>query len=185
MEIDWGGKFNYTSCGYPMANWQGHETHPTGHKTSEVDWGGHDPNPNHVNESLLSEVDWGAHNPDADDPEQLTGKSIQSFLTFVVQLQWLDFTCTSHYLVQAYGSIILISRPTFMDIYPYFQDNTSFKFPSYTHTHTHTNLYLHIIMHVNTRTCYIQHMEDLKSFCDKLREVAPINYHLGCGYTRD
>ena len=206
MEIDWGGKFNYTSCGYSMTNWQGHETHPTGHKTSEVDWGGHDPNgpdnpppmsiinlddllrrtfllpmdenrerkratiyenvkdlcqqqvsredqlrfklkidgdqpddlisynqlmeyledktdtgpledglhrlkcikdhkgpytssevdwggrdpyPNHVNESLLSEVDWGAHNPDADDPEQLTGESIQSFLTFVVQLQWL------------------------------------------------------------------------------------------------
>ena len=205
MEIDWGGKFNYTSCGYPMANWQGHEKHPPGHKTSEVDWGGHDPNgpdnpppmsiinlddllgktfflpmdengerkgatiyenvkdlcqqqvsredqlrfklkivgdqlddlisynqlmeyledktntgpvenglyrikcikdhkgpytssevdwgghdpyPNHVNESLLSEVDWGAHNPDADDPEQLTGESIQSFLTFVVQLQW-------------------------------------------------------------------------------------------------
>ena len=206
MEIDWGGKFNYTSCGHPMANWQGHETHPTGHKTSEVDWGGHDPNgsdnpppisiidlddllgrtfllpmdengerkratisehvkdlcqqqvsredqlrfklkidgdqlddlisynqlmeyledktdtgpledglyrfkctkdhkgpytssevdlgghdpnPNHVNESLLFEVDWGAHNPDADDPEQLNGESIQSFLTFVVQLQWL------------------------------------------------------------------------------------------------
>ena len=206
MEIDWGGKFNYTSCGYPMANWQGHEKHPTGHKTSEVDWGGHDPNGpdnpppmyiinlddllgrtfllpmdengerkrasisehvkdlcqqqvsredqlrfklkidgdqlddlisynqlmeyledktytgplenglyrfkcikdhkgpytpseddlgghdpniNHVNESLLSEVDWGAHNPDADDPEQLTGESIQSFVTFVVQLQWL------------------------------------------------------------------------------------------------
>ena len=44
MEIDWGGKFNYTSCGHPMANWQSHETHPTGHKTSEVDWGGHDPN---------------------------------------------------------------------------------------------------------------------------------------------
>ena len=44
MEIDWGGKFNYTSCGHPMANWQGRETHPTGHKTSEVDWGGHDPN---------------------------------------------------------------------------------------------------------------------------------------------
>ena len=206
MEIDWRGTFNYTSCGYPMANWQGHEKHPTGHKTSEVDWGGHDPNgsdnpppisiinlddllgrtfllpmdengerkratiyenvkdlcqqqvsredqlrfklkivgdqlddlisynqlmeyledktntgplenglyrfkcikdhkgpytssevdlgghdpyPNHVNESLLSEVDWGAHNPDADDPEQLTGESIQSFLTFVVKLQWL------------------------------------------------------------------------------------------------
>ena len=69
MEIDWGGKFNYTSCGCPMANWQGHETHPTGHNMSEVDWGGHDPNPNHVNESLLSEVDWGAHNPDVDNPE--------------------------------------------------------------------------------------------------------------------
>ena len=63
--------------------------HHMGFKTSEVDWGGHDPNPNHVNESLLSEVDWGAHNPDADDSEQLTGESIQSFLTFVVQLQWL------------------------------------------------------------------------------------------------
>ena len=63
--------------------------HHMGFKTSEVDWRGHDPNPNHVNESLLSEVDWGAHNPDADDPEQLTGESIQSFLTFVVQLQWL------------------------------------------------------------------------------------------------
>ena len=37
MEIDWGDKFNYTSCGCPMANWQGHETHPTGHNTSEVD----------------------------------------------------------------------------------------------------------------------------------------------------
>ena len=189
MEIDWGGKFNYTSCGYPMANWQGHEKHPPGHKTSEVDWGGHDPNgsdnpppmpiinlddllgsifllpmdengerkratisehvkdqvrfklkidgdqlddlnPNHVNESLLSEVDWGAHIPDADDPEQLTGESIQETC----------HPCTSHYLVQACGGIILISRPTFMDIYPYFQDNTSFKFPSSTHTHTHTQI---------------------------------------------
>ena len=42
--------------------------HHMGFKTSEVDWGGHDPNPIHVNQSLLSEVDWGAHNPDADDP---------------------------------------------------------------------------------------------------------------------
>ena len=33
----------------------------TGHNTSEVDWGSHDPNPNHMNESLISEVDWGAH----------------------------------------------------------------------------------------------------------------------------
>ena len=63
MEIDWGDKSNYTSYGCPMANWHGHETHPTGHNTTEVDWGGHDPNPNpnHMNESLLSEVDWGAH----------------------------------------------------------------------------------------------------------------------------
>ena len=42
-----------------------------------------------MNESLLSEVDWGAHDPDTDDPAQLTRESIQSFLTFVVQLQWL------------------------------------------------------------------------------------------------
>ena len=63
MEIDWGGKFNYTSCRCPMANCQDHKSHPTGHNTSEVDWGGHDPNPNHVHESSLSEVDWGAHHP--------------------------------------------------------------------------------------------------------------------------
>ena len=72
-----------------MTNWQGHETYPIGHNTSEVDWGGHDPNPNHVNESLLSEVDWGAHKPDVDDPEQLIGESIQYFLTLLIQLQWL------------------------------------------------------------------------------------------------
>ena len=163
MEKDWGGKFNCTSCGCPMANWQGHETHPTGHNTSEVDWGGHDPYPNHINESLLSEVDWGAHdssvflflvnidydakpnessiqgswgelhhrtssipliglqthslatgqtgddifnstpfNPDLDDPEQLAGESIQSFLTLVVQCGSGEtcHSCTSHYLVQ-------------------------------------------------------------------------------------
>ena len=235
VEIDWGGKFNCTSCGCPMANWQGHETHPTGHNTSEVDWGSHDPNPKHMNESLLSEVDWGAHdssaflflvnmdcdarskeffiqglcgelqhrtpsipliglktdslatgqtgddifnstpiNPDLDDPEQLTGESIQSFLTLVVQLQWLAslgrlvthaqvttlsklkliqkklqraygyvlkitefyWTQSKYYLhetlikhwdhfkflkmatklLMTYGGIILISRPTFMDI---------------------------------------------------------------------
>ena len=63
--------------------------HKGPYTSSEVDWGDHDPYPNHVNESLISEVDWGAYNPDADDPEQLTGESIQSFLTFVVQLQWL------------------------------------------------------------------------------------------------
>ena len=44
-----------------MANCQGHGTHPSGHNTSEVVWGGHDSNPNHMNESLLSEVDLGAH----------------------------------------------------------------------------------------------------------------------------
>ena len=170
MEIDWGGKFNYTSCGYPMANWQGHEKHPPGHKTSEVDWGGHDPNgpdnpppmsiinlddllgsifllpmdengerkraiisehvkdqvrfklkidgdqlddlnPNHVNESLLSEVDWGAHNPDADDPEQLTGESIQSFLTFAVELQWLVTLgrLVTHAQVTTLSKIVVVS----------------------------------------------------------------------------
>ena len=65
-----------------MANWQGHETHPTGHKTSEVDWGGHDPNPNHVNESLISEVDWGAHIPDTDDPEQLDNPPPMSIINY-------------------------------------------------------------------------------------------------------
>ena len=29
------------------------------------------------------------------------------------------------------------------------------------------------------------YMEDPKSFCDKLRKIAPFNYHLGCGHTRD
>ena len=29
------------------------------------------------------------------------------------------------------------------------------------------------------------YMEDPKPFCDKLREIAPINYHLGCCYTKD
>ena len=82
MEIDWGGKFNYTSCGYPMANWQGHETHLTGHKTSQVGFCGHDLNPNHVNESLISEVDWGAHHPDADDPKQLDNPPPMSIINF-------------------------------------------------------------------------------------------------------
>ena len=142
MEIDWGGKFNYTSCGYPMANWQGHETHPTGHKT--VDWGGHDPNPHHVNESLLSEVDLGAHNPDADDPEQLTGESTQSFLTFVVQLQWLvalgrlylhkSLPCPSlwsHHLdvkTNIFGYISIIPSHHLIQVSII-----------YTHTHTHTH----------------------------------------------
>ena len=70
MEVDWWDKLklNYTSYGYMFmesdwggANWQDHETHPTGHNITEVDWGDHDANPNHMNESLRSEVDWGAH----------------------------------------------------------------------------------------------------------------------------
>ena len=144
MEIDWGGKFNYTSCGYPMANCQGQETQSTGHKTSQVDWGGHDPNPNHVNEPLLSEVDWGAHSPDEDDPEKLTGESIQSFLTFVVQLQWLvalgrlhlhkSLPCPSlwlHHLdlkTYIYGYISIFPRQHLIQVCII-----------YTHTHTHTN----------------------------------------------
>ena len=217
-----------------MANWQGHETHPTGYSTSEVDWVGHDPN--NMNESLLSEADWGAHdtsvfpyldnmdcdarskeffiqelwgelqhrtpsipliglqtdslateqtgddifnstliNPYLDDPEQLTGKSVQSYHTLVGQLQWLvtlgrlathaqaptssklkltqkklqraygyvlqitennwtqskyclHETLIKHWdpfkslkmatkLLMTYGGIILISRPTFMNIH--------------------------------------------------------------------
>ena len=256
MEIDWGGKFNYSSCGHPMANWQGHETHHTGHKTSEVDWGGHDPNgpdnpppmsiinlddllgrtfllpmdengerkratisehvkdlcqqqvsredqlrfklkidgdqlddlisynqlmeyledktdtgplenglyrfkcikdhkgpytssevdlgghdpnPNHVNESLLSEVDWGAHNPDADDPEQLTGESIQSFLTFVVQLQWLVALgrLVTHAQVTTLSRLMVATTP-----------HSSFHhLHTHTHIHTHTNyIYIYILL---------------------------------------
>ena len=170
-----------------MAYWQGHETHPTGHNTSEVDWGGQDPNPNYMNEPFLSEVDWGAHdsslflflvnidndakpnessiqgllgelqhrtssipliglqtdslttgqtvddifnstpiNPDQDDPEQLTGESIQSYHTFIGQLQWLlilgrlvthaqattlsMLKLTQKKLQRAYGNIIQITE---------------------------------------------------------------------------
>ena len=172
MEIDWGGKFNCTSCRCPMANWQDHGTHPTGHNTTEVDLGGHAPNPNHVNESLLSEVDWGTHdssvflflvnidydakpnessiqglwgelnhrtpyipliglqtdslatgqtgddifnstliNPDLNDPEQLTGESIQSFLTLVVQLKWLVALgrFVAHAQVTTFSKLIMAS----------------------------------------------------------------------------
>ena len=210
MEIDWGGKFNYT---YPMANWQGHEKHPTGHKTSEVDWGGHDPNgpdnpppmyiinlddllgsifllpmdengerkratisehvkdqvrfklkidgdqlddlnPNHVNESLLSEVDWGAHNPDADDPEQLTGESIQSFLTFVVQLQWLVALgrLVTHAQVTTLSKLVVASSSSqdqHLWIYIHISKTTphSSFHHLHTHTHTHTNyIYIYILL---------------------------------------
>ena len=42
--------------------------------------------------------------------------------------------------------------------------------------------YEYIAVYIDDLAIY---MEDPKSFCDKLRDVAPINYHLGCGYTRD
>ena len=42
--------------------------------------------------------------------------------------------------------------------------------------------YEYIAVYIDDLAIY---MEDPKSFCDKLREIAPINYHLGCGYTRD
>ena len=61
IEIDWGGKFSCTSCDVLWLTGKGINTHPTGHNTSDVDWGGHDPNTNHMNDSLLYEVDWGAH----------------------------------------------------------------------------------------------------------------------------
>ena len=68
--------------------------------------------------------------------------------------------CTSHYLVQAYGSIILISRPTFMDISIFPRQHLIQVSIIYTHTHMYTQIiyiYIHIIMHVSTRTCYIHH----------------------------
>ena len=58
-----------------MANCQDYKTHPTGHNTSEVDWGGHDPNPNHLHESLLSEVDWGAHHPSVNSSSKDYGEN--------------------------------------------------------------------------------------------------------------
>ena len=42
--------------------------------------------------------------------------------------------------------------------------------------------YEYIAVYIDDLAIYI---EDPKSLCDKLREVASINYHLGCGYTRD
>ena len=100
MEIDWGGKFNLTSCGCPMANWQGHGTHPTGHNTSEVDWGGHDPKTNHMNESLLSEVDWGAHD--------------SSVFLFLLNIDY-DANQMSH-LSKDYGKNYNIELPPFLSL---------------------------------------------------------------------
>ena len=81
-------------------------------------------------------------NPDVDNPEQLTGESIQSFLTFVVQLQWLVavgrlVTHAQVTIAQAYGGIILISRPTFMDISISSKTTPHSSF-HHLHTHTHT-----------------------------------------------
>ena len=85
-------------------------------------------------------------NPDVDDPEQLTGESIQSFLTLEVQLQLLValgetcHPCTSHYLVQAYGGIILITRPTFMDISIYFKTTPHSSFHTYYYACQYKNM---------------------------------------------
>ena len=54
--------------------------------------------------------------------------------------------CTSHYLVQAYGGIVLITRPTFMDISIFFKTTPH---SSFHHLHTHTHTYTH------THTNYI------------------------------
>ena len=42
--------------------------------------------------------------------------------------------------------------------------------------------YEYIAVYIDDLAIY---MEDPKPLCDKLRDVAPINYHLGCGYIRD
>ena len=80
-----------------------------------------------------------------------------------------EVTChpyTSYYLVQSYGGIILISRPTFMGISIFFKTTPHSSFHhlythtnthTHTHTHTHNYIYIYIIMHVSTRTCYIHH----------------------------
>ena len=60
-------------------------------------------------------------NPDLDDPEQLTRKSIQSFLTLVIQLQWLvalgrlvttlsKLKLTQKKLQRTYGYILQINE---------------------------------------------------------------------------
>ena len=146
IEVDWGDKLKANS----VVDWGTHATHPNGHNIAEVDWGGHDSIPNHMNDFLFFEVDWGAHDssfflflvnidydakpmefftqglwgelqqrmsstpligymndsldtrqneddafnskpidPELDDSEQLTGVSIQPYLTLVGQLQWL------------------------------------------------------------------------------------------------
>ena len=54
--------------------------------------------------------------------------------------------CRSNYLAEAYGGIILISRPTFMDIS--ISSNTT-SHSSFHHLHTHTH------MHTHTHTNYI------------------------------
>ena len=42
MEVDWGDKLIINT----MVDWGTHETHPTGHNISGVDWGGNDAIPN-------------------------------------------------------------------------------------------------------------------------------------------
>ena len=84
-----------------MTNWQGHETHRTGHNTLEVDWGGHDPNPNHVSESLLSEVDWGAHD--------------SSIFFFLVNIDY-DAKNQMNRLSKDYGENYNIEHPPFLSL---------------------------------------------------------------------
>ena len=126
--------------------------HKGPYTSSEVDLGGHDPNPNHVNESLLSEVDWGAHNPDEDDPEQLTGESIQSFLTFVLSPTHKSLPCPSlwwHHLdlkTNIYRYISIFPRHHLIQVSIIYTH-------THTHTHTHTNKQTHT--HTHTQIIYI------------------------------
>ena len=88
-------------------------------------------------------------NPDVDDPEQLPGESIQSFLTLVVQLQWLVALgrLVTHAQVTN-GGIILITRPTFMDISIFFKTTPHSSF-HHLHTHTHTHKHTHKALSTN------------------------------------
>ena len=107
-------------------------------------------------------MDWGAHNPDADDPEQLTGESIQSILTFVVQLQWFlalgrlylhkSLPCPSLWYyhpdlkTNIYGYISIFPRQHLIQV-----------LIIYTHTHIHTQ-----IIYISTYYYACQHKNMLR-----------------------
>ena len=123
--------------------------HHMGFKTSEVDWGGHDLNPNHVNESLLSEVDWGAHNPDADDPEQLTGESIQSFFHLHSSTTMVSSSGETLPAQVTTLSKLMVASSCSQDqhLWIYIHISKTTPHSSFHHLHTHKNyIYIYILL---------------------------------------